>query len=153
MLSRQPYGEGSYQETIYSLLCTNTSRLVVAGHDLSAQIPVSFNPRGYRFCDANTSDEYEALDSLRREMIFRRERSIRSRIRKHTFDVVAGVHKDHAQQAADMAVHAYDLRGSLVHTGSLTPAELSNGHTHALKALRMLLLASFGVSELDSVGA
>lgn len=102
---------------------------------------------------AKPCDEYEALDSLRREILFRRERSIRSRIRKHIFDVVAGVNQDHAQQAADMAVRAYDLRGSLVHTGSLTPAELSNGHTIALKALRMLLLASFGVSEVGSVGA
>ncbi len=99
------------------------------------------------------SDEYEALDSLRREILFRRDRSIRSRIRKHIREVVGAFSAENAQQIAQMAVRAYDLRGTLLHTGSLEAAQLSDGHRVALQALRTLLLASFGVSEPRSVGA
>jgi hypothetical protein len=93
------------------------------------------------------SEEREAIDSLRREVMFRRERSIRSRIRKHILEVVGAVSREDAHQTAQMAVRAYDLRGSLLHTGTLTPTLLSDGHGAALKALRTVLLASFGVSE------
>src|SRR5687767_9410242 len=93
---------------------------------------------------AEDSEEREAIDSLRREVLFRRERSIRSRIRKHILEVVGAVSPDDTQKTAQMAVRAYDLRGSLLHTGTLTPTQLSNGHGAALKAVRTLLLASFG---------
>jgi hypothetical protein len=102
---------------------------------------------------AEGSEEHEAIDSLRREVLFRRERSIRSRIRKHILEVVGAVSPEDAQQTAKMAVRAYDLRGRLVHNGTLAPAELSDGHGAALKALRTLLLASFGVCERRIVGA
>lgn len=96
---------------------------------------------------AEDSEEREAIDSLRREVAFRRERSIRSRVRKHILEVVGAVSADEARETAQMAVRAYDLRGSLLHTGALTPTELSDGHGAALKALRTVLLASFGMSE------
>ena len=96
---------------------------------------------------ADGSEEREAIDSLRREVLFRRERSVRSRIRKHVLEVIGAVTPDEAHQTAQLAVHAYDLRGSLLHTGTLTPTKLSDGHSAALKALRTVLLASFGMSE------
>jgi len=96
---------------------------------------------------AEDSEEREAIDSLRREILFRRERSVRSRIRKHILEVVGAVNPEEAHQTAQMAVRAYDLRGSLLHTGTLTSTKLSDGHGAALKALRTVLLASFGVSE------
>ncbi|GIW90598.1 MAG: hypothetical protein KatS3mg109_1030 [Pirellulaceae bacterium] len=96
---------------------------------------------------AEDPEEREAIESLQREILFRRERSIRSRIRKHILEVVGAVNHDNADLAAQNAVRAYDLRGRLLHTGTLSPTELSEGHTCALQALRTVLLASFGVSE------
>jgi len=96
---------------------------------------------------AEDSEEREAIESLRKEVLFRRERSIRSRIRKHILEVVGAVSREDAHPTAQMAVRAYDLRGRLLHTGTLTSADLSDGHGSALKALRTVLLASFGVSE------
>lgn len=96
---------------------------------------------------AEDSEECEAIESLRREVLFRKERSIRSRIRQHILEIVGAVSCDDAHPTAQMAVRAYDLRGSLLHTGTLAPTELSDGHGAALKALRTVLLASFGVSE------
>jgi hypothetical protein len=94
---------------------------------------------------AEDTEEREAIESLRREVLFRREQSIRSRIRKHVLGVVSAVSHDDALLTAKMAVRAYDLRGSLLHTGTLTQAMLHDGHEAALKALRTVLLASFGV--------
>jgi hypothetical protein len=102
---------------------------------------------------AKESEEYEAIDSLRREIAFRRERSIRSRIRNHIIEVVGGVNAEKARQTAQMAVRAYDLRGSLVHTGTLEAAQLSDGHSAALQALRTTLLATLGMTDPKSVGA
>lgn len=95
---------------------------------------------------ARTSDEYEAIESLRREVAFRRERSIRSRIRMHALQIVGDVNPEEAQRIARMAVRAYDLRGVLVHTGALGPSKLSDGHRIALQAVRTILLAAFGLS-------
>jgi len=98
------------------------------------------------------SEEREAIESLRREVLFRREQSIRSRIRKHILYVVGGVSPRDADATAKMAVHAYDLRGRLLHTGTLAPAQLSDGHHAAHRALRTVLLASFGVSAASPPG-
>lgn len=102
---------------------------------------------------AKGSEEYEAIESLRREIAFRRERSIRSRIRNHIIEVVGGVNPENARQTAQMAVHAYDLRGNLVHTGTLEAAQLSDGHSAALQALRRTLLATLGMTDPRSVSA
>lgn len=101
-------------------------------------------------CYEKNSEEYEALESLNKEVLFRRERSIRGRIRKHVLNVVGAVSPDEAHQTAKLAVDAYDLRSRLQHTGTLKPEELTKGHFAALEALRMLLLASFGVPKLHT---
>lgn len=99
------------------------------------------------------SEEYEAIDSLRREITFRRERSIRSRMRNYIIEVVGGVDPEKARQTAKMAVRAYDLRGSLVHTGTLEATQLSDGHGAALQALRTTLLATLCMTDPQSVSA
>lgn len=91
------------------------------------------------------SEGRDAIESLQREVLFRRERSIRSRLRKRALEVLGAVCPTDAQRIAQMAVRAYDLRGSLVHNGTIAPAELSEGYRAAIGALRALLLASFGI--------
>jgi len=93
------------------------------------------------------SPEYEAIESLRREVVFRRERSIRSRIRQYALAQLSGADQDHALAIAEMAVRAYDLRGTLLHTGAITPAELSDAHAAALRSVRVLILSRFGIPD------
>jgi hypothetical protein len=92
------------------------------------------------------SDEYDDLDSLRQEISFRRDRSIRGRLRRHIRDVVGSSDPEKAPQIAHLALRAYDLRGALVHSGTLEPAKLSEGHEAARHAVRALVLATLGMS-------
>ena len=66
-----------------------------------------------------TSPEAAALESLERELLVRREASIRWRIRQFVQTTLAAVGATDAGLLARTAVHAYDLRSALVHDGSL----------------------------------
>lgn len=96
------------------------------------------------------SEEWNALDSLARDVLFRTEDSIRSRVRQLALDVFAG-DVDAAHQAK-LAVQAYDCRSSLIHTGRIEDARLSQAlqvvETLVLRALRGRMKAL--VSQDDS---
>lgn len=70
-----------------------------------------------RYC--KDSDEWESLDSLIREIAFRRESSLRSRIRALVLSTLASLPLEDLKQRARDAVWAYDQRSTLVHDGSL----------------------------------
>lgn len=84
------------------------------------------------------SEEYHALESLRREVLFRRDRSIRSRVREMVMAELASVPEERRRHFAELAVKAYDLRGSLVHEGRLSVADLSKGHEAAREVIQEL---------------
>jgi hypothetical protein len=82
------------------------------------------------------SAEFHALESLRREVIFRRVSSLRSRVRELVLSSLTHLADDDRVKRATQAVDIYDLRGSLVHDGHVDPQELSR----AADIARLLLL-------------
>lgn len=72
--------------------------------------------------NAASSDEREAFESLKRELLFRRENSIRSRVRSLVLKALA--HDPDVAKLAKQAVDAYDKRGTLVHDGTVDEQEL-----------------------------
>ena len=83
-------------------------------------------------------EEYHELESLRREILFRRDQSIRSRVREMVIAELASVPEERRHNLARRAVRAYDLRGSLVHEGRLSVADLSEGHESAREVIQEL---------------
>jgi hypothetical protein len=90
------------------------------------------------------SPTYLALESLGRDLIFRRDASIRSRVRQLPADVLGSEHEEVPVLSAK-AVRAYDARSTLVHTGTiegeLLRSALEDGR-HVLKELLKVLLAA-----------
>lgn len=84
------------------------------------------------------TEEYYALESLRRELLFRRDQSIRSRVREMVMAELVSVPEEQRHHLAGLAVRAYDLRGSLVHEGRLSVADLSEGHEAAREVIQEL---------------
>jgi hypothetical protein len=84
------------------------------------------------------SEEYHSLESLRREILFRRDQSIRSRVREMVTAELASLPQERRDNLARFAVKAYDLRGSLVHEGRLSTGDLSEGHTAAREVIQEL---------------
>jgi len=88
------------------------------------------------------SEEFLALESLERELLFRRNDSIRSQVRA----LMARV-KESSSAPADLARRAlrvYDIRSTLVHEGDLPPEDLANAEREAKEfvetALQYLLI-------------
>jgi hypothetical protein len=80
------------------------------------------------------SPEFEALEALARELLFRRDDSIRSQIRRLVSTCVSS-HDDEVREMVNRAVKAYDLRSRLVHTGHLDATEIEQGESYAREAL------------------
>lgn len=72
---------------------------------------------------AHPEADAEALEALDRELFFRKEASIRSRIRALVSDSLS---QPDSTSDVQRAVAIYDLRGQLVHDGRVPPGELSD---------------------------
>lgn len=90
--------------------------------------------------DASDADTRDALQALTREIGFRKETSIRRRVRQLILDI-APLPDSESQEFAREVVHAYDLRGALTHTGHVDDLALGNAYAVALKATKMVLKA------------
>jgi len=78
-----------------------------------------------------------------RELIFRREASIRSRVRSSALRLANALPNDVAKQLARDAVYAYDARSSLVHDGYLEETRLSNAIERGHRAVKEMLRPYF----------
>lgn len=88
----------------------------------------------------------DAMEALLRETDFRKETSIRRRIRSLVLsDTSLGV--DHRKSLAKKAVAAYDLRGSVVHSGTTNPEKLTEAYETALHVVKLLLRSRLGLSK------
>ena len=87
------------------------------------------------------SDDAAALDSLERELLFRREDSVRSQVRKLVIASLSPA-EDSFDRARD-AVRLYDLRSKLVHEGSLDEPILDRATQEAKALAHRILLARF----------
>ncbi|MCQ4347010.1 hypothetical protein NGA35_06125 [Pseudomonas stutzeri] len=89
----------------------------------------------------NSTSDNEACDALQallREIEFRKETSIRRRVRKLVLDV-APLPEPELNEFARKVVSAYDLRGSLVHTGAVDVQALSDAYAVTLEAIKLIL--------------
>ncbi|MBG56786.1 MAG: hypothetical protein CMK46_00675 [Porticoccus sp.] len=92
--------------------------------------------------DSN-SDEYFSLESLRNELLFRRDDSIRRRIKNYIFNLVRSNKDDDAEQVSADAVRVYDFRSRLVHGGRVNEIELSENLSVAKKVVENVLTYRF----------
>jgi len=89
--------------------------------------------------NGETSDNYKALDSLRRELLFRRDVSIRRRVRRLGELLDTSFAPPEGATYEELAILAYDVRGSLLHTGSVEDTSLAKAYTAADKTVRRAL--------------
>lgn len=90
-------------------------------------------------------EERDALDALRREIDFRRETSIRRRIRRLVLDEARLDHEGR-RVLADEAVKAYDLRSTISHRGTIDSTALTEAHKTALRAVKLILRARLNLT-------
>lgn len=96
--------------------------------------------------NTDDADAKDALTSLDRELDFRRETSIRQRVRRLIRNAFTQLEEGARIQLEKSVVSAYDARGTLTHTGYLSPAQLDVAHEEALAVVRRLLSMELGVS-------
>lgn len=87
------------------------------------------------------SDDFTSLEALQREILFRREDSIRSQIRRLVFDVLSAQGNTDAPELSRRAVKVYDKRSTLVHGGLLAVHELHIAERDAKEILERVLKA------------
>lgn len=84
-----------------------------------------------------SSEEYKNLNALSRELDFRSEDSIRSKIRK-LFANLSGVDSEESNDLQKRALRVYDERSKLVHDGSLPTEDLCSLEVEARELLEKL---------------
>lgn len=90
--------------------------------------------------DANALD---ALEALNRELEFRKETSIRRRVRQLILEL-ALLDYEVRTELARRVISAYDLRGELVHSGTVDDGQLREALDVILKTVKLLLRARLG---------
>ncbi len=98
---------------------------------------------------AADTETRDALEALRREIGFRKETSIRRRVRRLVLDL-ASLDEQSRQALAKKVVAAYDLRGTVVHTGAVDSQALSEANDFALQTVKLILRARLGLSASPS---
>ncbi len=88
-----------------------------------------------------TAAEVASLDALERELLFRREDSFRTQIRKIVLQTLAT--DDDAESTAREAVRLYDVRSRLVHQGKLEGTELDQAAARTRELVQRVLVARF----------
>jgi hypothetical protein len=89
------------------------------------------------------SDEYEALEALEREIIFRQDASLRSQIRTLVRTTLDKAHYPDSLVWAKRAAEIYDSRSTLVHEGRLETSKLEKVLENAEKLVEMVLKIKF----------
>ncbi len=98
---------------------------------------------------ASDTETRDAMEALRREIDFRKETSIRRRVRRLVLDL-ASLDEQSRQALAKKVVAAYDLRGTVVHTGAVDSQALSEANDTALQTAKLVLRARLGLSASTS---
>jgi hypothetical protein len=95
--------------------------------------------------NSKDSQEYHALDSLQRELIFRREASLRSSIRRLILDNLINLNEKERLIRSKEVVQAYDIRGRLIHDGKVSQDDLNQAHNIASQALIEVLTSKIAI--------
>jgi hypothetical protein len=94
----------------------------------------------------SVSDEGSALEAISRELVFREESSIRSRVRDLVLETLSPQGEETARADAKRAIAAYDARSVLIHEGTIDSRLLEKASTDAMEVLQKVLrvkLAAF----------
>ena len=91
----------------------------------------------------NDSELAATLDSLSKELIFRKENSIRSQIRSLVLEALKNADQENAEQTAKTAVNIYDRRSKLVHDGKIDTQTLNQSTAQAKSIVEQVLRAKF----------
>lgn len=89
------------------------------------------------------SDDAASLEAVSRELIFRKEDSIRRQIQNVVLSTLADHGDQNAEKAAKSAVKIYDLRSKLVHDGILESQVLRTATSDAKALVERVLRARF----------
>lgn len=89
-------------------------------------------------------DSLDALAALQNELKFRKETSIRRRVRRLILDE-AVLDQEEKATLAKKVVRAYDLRGKLAHTGFVSSSDLHEAHDIAFSTVKLILQARLGL--------
>lgn len=84
-------------------------------------------------------EERESLDALKRELDFRREESLRQRVRRSVREALAAAGHPAADEMAHTALKVYDYRSALSHEGRLDSADLEFAFREAEVLVRVIL--------------
>ena len=102
---------------------------------------------------AGDDEARSSLESVLRELVFRRENSIRGQIRSVVQKTLADAGDQDAEKAARTALLVYDQRSTLVHEGSLDKQALSEAFANASNIVQRVLRARFKAAVLLNVAA
>jgi hypothetical protein len=89
------------------------------------------------------SDDADSLEAVSRELLFRKEDSIRRQIRNVVFTTLQVNGDEDAAEMGKRAVEVYDHRSTLVHEGKLEPPVLGKATTDAKTIVQRVLRARF----------
>lgn len=96
---------------------------------------------------AEGSEEHDAVESLQRELIFRREKSIRSRIKSHVLATLDAAGHPEAKALSRRALKAYDARSKLMHEGRLDDTALVEALGAMDAIIPAVLAAEIGIPQ------
>jgi len=96
------------------------------------------------------SDEYHALESLERELLFKKEDSLRKQVRSLVLKSLEFLGHNKAQELARETVWVYDQRSKLFHEGFMTESLLSKATSKAKSIVELVLEARYkGFAGID----
>ena len=107
------------------------------------------NAIGARLANEADPEARDALEALKRETDFRRETSIRRRIRQLVL-TEAPLGEVELKALAKRVVDAYDLRGAVVHGSAIHPNALGDASQTALDTVKLLLRSRLGLDVRQS---
>jgi len=128
------------------MMCLEVLAPITERHAIAVQVLSEFERKVKVQVEALQGEERDALESLLREIDFKKETSIRRRVRSLVL-AEAPLANDAGMGLAKKVVEAYDLRGSVVHTGAVNSRALYQANESALKAVKILLRARLGLAE------
>jgi hypothetical protein len=95
---------------------------------------------------ATNSEEADALDSLMRELLFRREKSIRSRVKSYVQDKLTEYAHPDADALARRARAAYDVRSTVMHEGTALDSSVTTAIADLDMIIPILFRANLGLT-------
>jgi hypothetical protein len=127
------------------MMCLEVLAPITGRHPIAVQVLSEFKKQVEVQVETLQGEERAALESLLREIEFKKETSIRRRLRSLVLEE-APLAKDARIDLAKKVVEAYDLRGSIVHRATVDSQALNEANETALKTVKLLLHTRLGLA-------